>query len=192
MDQPDEETTVVRGDEAEIKEILGVFDAPAFARRGYELEHALIRLHQRLVRERAALFEMIHVRLRQWAAVATGPDDYHDAFAAPVAPLFELATAAPPIWASRPGPSRRRRAVAGDLSVSVARFNRRWLQFLDNLALDSLNRQITRYNLYYVLEKECVVGSARLAARHFVPQDPVTRESLLAEHPVLPLIELVG
>jgi hypothetical protein len=192
MDQSSDETTVVRSDEAEIKEILGVFDSPAFARRGRDLEYALTRLHQRLGLQRAGLFEMIHVRLRQWAALATGPDDYRDAFAAPVAPLFDLVNAEPPQWAARPGPSRRRRAVAGDLAASVARFNRRWLQFLENVTLDSINRQITGYNLYYVLEKECVVGSARLAARNFVPQTPITRESLLAAHPLLPVIALVG
>ncbi len=38
---------------------------------------------------------------------------------------------------------------------------------------------IDQYNRYYVLEKECSLGSARLAARHFTPKPPLTREALL-------------
>ena len=51
---------------------------------------------------------------------------------------------------------------------------------------------IDQYNRYYVLEKECVMGSARLAARHFTPVERVTKPSLLEEHPALPVPELAG
>jgi hypothetical protein len=51
---------------------------------------------------------------------------------------------------------------------------------------------IDQYNRYYVLEKECVLGSSRLAARHFVPKARLTAEALLAAHPVLPVPELRG
>ncbi len=192
MGEPHEESTILQNDEAEIKEILGVFDVPAFARRGHDLESALSRLHAHLGRQRLGLSDMIHVRLRQWSSVATGPEDYRDTFTTPIGPLFDLVKADPPNWAACAGPPRRRRAVAFDLIHSVARFNRRWLQFLDNLKFDSINRQITQYNLYYVLEKECVVGSAHIAARNFVPKDLLTRELLLNVHPLLPLPEAVG
>lgn len=192
MDANDDETPVVTSDEAELKQVLGLFDTPAFARRGYDLEYALRRLHLRLERERNGLLDMVRLRLRQWSTVATGPDDWRDAFAAPVAPLYPLADAEPPAWAPLPAPARRRRTVARDLAASVARFDRRWHHFLDALKLDAVNRQIEQYNRYYVLEKECVLGSARLAARNFVPKPRVTREALLAEHPTLPLPEPLG
>ena len=59
------------------------------------------------------------------------------------------------------------RTVARDLIASVERFNKRWGQFLEALNLDPINQMIDQYNTYYVLEKECVMGSPRLAARHF-------------------------
>ena len=187
MDQPDDERMIVRNDDAEMNQLLGLFDAPAFARRGHDLEYALDRLKLRLAHERAGMLEMVKVRLRQWSAVATGPDDWRGLLARSVDPLYLLSGTDLPVWASRPAPDRRRRAVVRDLSASVARFNRRWLQFLEGVRLDSLNRQIDEYNLYYVFEKECVLGSARLAGRNFVPQPRVSREALLIEHPTLPV-----
>lgn len=188
----DDASPTVRSDEAELNQLLGLFDAPAFARRGHDLEYALTRLHGRLVRERAGMIDMVRVRLRQWAALASGPGDWQGVFTGPVDALYDLAGAEPPAWGLLPAAARRRRAAARDLVASVERFNRRWSHFLDALRLDPVNRQIEHYNRYYVLEKECVVGSARLAARHFVPKPHLTRDVLLADHPPLPVPELVG
>lgn len=190
--EPGDETPLVTSDEAELRQVLGMFDVPAFARRGCELEYALDRLHARLARERVGMLDMVQVRLRQWAAVATGPDDWQGVFTAPVAPLYPLAGAEGPAWAAGPTPERRRLAVARDLIASVTRFNRRWLLLLDTLKLDTVNRQIDLYNRYYVLEKECVLGSSRLAAQHFVPRARVCLDSLLARHPLLPAPVLAG
>ena len=141
--------------EAEIKELLGLFDAPAFARRGQDLEYALARLHDRCARRRDAMLDMVRVRLRQWSAAVTGPDGWSSSFDAPIEPLWALAGAEPPAWADRPAPIRRRRTIARDLVASLNRFNRRWTEFLDGLDLEPLNRTIDQYNRYYLLEKEC-------------------------------------
>jgi hypothetical protein len=50
---------------------------------------------------------------------------------------------------------------------------------------------IDQYNRYYVLEKECVMGSSRLAARFFTPIPQLTPERLLRDHPLLPVPDLV-
>lgn len=176
--------------DSETRQLLGLFDVPAFARRGQDLEYTLARLHARCARERAAMLEMVRTRLRQWAAVATGPDDWAVAFTAPIVPLWEAAGAEPPAWAARPAPARRRRAVARDLAASVDRFNRRWPKFLDGLDLDAINATIDRYNRNYLLEKECALKSARLAARHFTPRPRLTREGLLDQYPTLTAPEL--
>jgi hypothetical protein len=191
-DEP-EAMTPLAGTDSEVafREVLGLFDAPAFARRGHEVEYALKHLRERLGRERNAMLDMVRLRLRQWASVATGPDDGCDVFADPVAPLWTLTSAEPPSWSDQPAPARRRRAVARDLVASVTRFNRRWTQVLDRLVLDSINHQIEQFNRYYVLEKECIVGSARLASRHFQPKPLLTREGLRAEFPALPVPGLV-
>jgi hypothetical protein len=187
VEEDDGATPLVSDAELEINQILGLFDVPAFARRGSDLEFALNRLRQRIAHERAVLLDMVHLRLRQWTGAAKGPDDWADAFAGPIDALWQLSGAHRPVWAEHPALPRRRRTLARDLTASVVRFNRRWLEFLDRLTLESINRCIDDYNRYYVLEKECVMGSVRLAARHFVPEPRLTRERLLTEFPTLPV-----
>jgi hypothetical protein len=177
--------------ETEVNELLGLFDAPAFARRGVDLEYRIARLHDRCRAARDERLEMVRMRLRQWASSVPGADAWTDCFRTPIDDLWERCAAEPPEWTDRPASLRRRRAVARDLVASILRFNHRWAQFVSALKLDLVNQTIDHYNRFYTLEKECVMGSARLAARHFVPIPPVTRESLLADYPLLPLPELV-
>ena len=60
----------------EIKELMGLFDLPAFARRGQDLEYSLRRIHTRCREQREEFLEMVRVRLRQWSRVAAGPEDW--------------------------------------------------------------------------------------------------------------------
>jgi hypothetical protein len=166
-----------------------VFDVPAFARRGLEVESHLQGLDERCRRHRRATLDMVKVRLRQWAKAATGPADWRDAFRGPVAPLWDLVGADPPEWAAYPASPRSRRAIARDLAASVGRFNARWEAFVGKLDLSLINRSIDGYNRFYMIEKECVMGSSRLAAQHFRPIPPVTPEAVLFAHPPLPVPE---
>lgn len=190
MDEATDDLNPLGGVEAEIKELLGLFDVPAFARRGQDVEHARLRLRHRLEQVRRGMLDMLHLRLRQWAAAATGPEQGRATFRAPIDPLWPLSGAAAPRWAAYPESPRRLRAIGRDLIRSAERFNRRWDAHLAGLDLGPLNDQIDRYNRYYVLEKECVVGSSRLASRHFVPRDFLTLDDIRAEHPLLPIPEL--
>jgi hypothetical protein len=192
MDEHADEQTTVTNTEAEIKELLGLFDVPAFARRGQDLEYALDRLDARCLHERSARLDMVRLRLRQWSAAVTGPAGWRGTFTAPIDELWPLAGAEPPVWAESPAPPRRRLAIARDLVASLDRFNRRWTRFLDELNFESVNRQIDQYNRYYLLEKECSLGSARLAARHFRPQARLTREDLRERFPQLPVPQVVS
>ena len=178
------------GVEAEIKELLGLFDVPAFARRGQDVEQSRLRLGWRCEQVRTGMLDMFQLRLRQWAAAATGPDLARTIFREPIDPLWPLSRTPAPQWAAWPESRRRLRAIGRDLIASAERFNRRWGVYLDALDLDPINRQIENYNRYYVLEKECVVGSSRLASRHFVPRTLLTRDELRAEHPLLPVPQL--
>ena len=192
MEETEDSISLALNVETEIKELLGLFDAPAFARRGQDLEYALARLHHHCARQRDAMLDMLRVRLRQWSSAVTGPEGWSSSFTAPIDPLWTLGGAEPPAWTDRLAPIRRRRTIARDLVASVNRFNRRWSGYLDGLDLEPLNRTVDLYNRYYLLEKECSLGSARLAARHFVPQARVTREALLNAHPTLPVPGLVA
>ncbi len=184
---PDELPPELTVTDPALRTMLGLFDMPAFARRGAELEYGLERLRGRCRRQRAELLGMVHLRLKQWAGVARGPHDWSDQFDRAVAPYWDLAGApSPPAWSTTAPAGRRRRAVARDLIASVERFNRRWAAFLAALDLTGLNGTIERYNKYYLVEKEISLGSSRLAARGFEPQPPMTVESLAAEFPALP------
>ena len=182
-----EEIGSIAGFETEIQQLFGLFDVPSYARRGLDLENGLARLHGRCDAARSAMLEMVRMRLRQWAAVASGPDDWRDTFGAPVAPLWALVGhEEPPPWSDRPGTPRRRRAAARDLIASVDRFNRRWSEFLGRLDLDPVNTRIDAYNRYYLLEKECALGNHRLAQRFFRRLEPISHAALFARHPTLP------
>ena len=190
MDEATDDLNPLGGVEAEIKELLGLFDVPAFARRGQDVEHSRLRLRLRCERTRSGLLDMFRLRLRQWAAAANGPELARTIFVDPIADLWPLARAPEPKWAAYPESPRRLRAIGRDLIASAERFNRRWAEALAAIDLGPMNRQIDHYNRYYVLEKECVVGSARLASRHFVPREFLTLDDLRAEHPSLPVPQL--
>ena len=175
--------------DADLNELMGLFDAPAFARRGQDVEYALQSLHTRCVRKREELLEMVRVRLRQWAGAAVGPADWSDVLRAPIEDLWPLSGAEEPRWAEASASLRRRRAVVRDLIASVERFNARWRRFVEELDPTAINAMIADYNEFYPLEKECALGSARLARIGFRPLAPVSAASLLAEHPALPVPE---
>ncbi len=192
MDDAEEEISMEIGD-TELRDLLGMFDAPAFARRGMDLEFTLERLHARLRRERERMLEMVRLRLRQWAAAADGSDGWRSYFDRPIDDLWPLAgVPEPPSWSMSAAPPRRRRAVARDLVASIERFNRRWEKLLDALNLEPINTMIEHYNRYYVLEKECVLQSSRLAALHFTPYAPLCISELRAEYSVIPVPRPLG
>jgi len=177
-------------EDADLNELMGLYDVPAFARRGQDVEYALRSLHARCRKKRGELLEMVQVRLRQWAGAAVGPDDWTDVLRSPIEPLWPLSGAKAPEWAEAPASPRRRRAIIGDLIASVERFNARWRRFVEELDLTAINAMVVDYNEYYPLEKECALGSARLARLGFRPLERISVESLLGEHPPLPVPEL--
>jgi len=177
--------------ESEVKELLGLFDLPAFARRGQDLELTLKHLHDRCRLTRGRMLDMVRLRLRQWSRAVTGPADWPAVFIQSIEPLWPLSSADAPHWAASAAPVRRQRQIARDLSAAVLRFNRRWTQYLERQSLEPINNVIDQYNRYYVFEKECVMGSARLAAQHFTPEPQITTSMLLIDHPRLPVPELL-
>jgi hypothetical protein len=193
VDDLDEATPTLNSDiEADVKELMGLFDLPAFARRGQDVEAAVRRLHDRCETMRSGMLDMVRLRLRQWSGAAAGPESWRGAFTETIGPLWALAGAAPPRWAESDASIKRRRGVASDLVAAVDRFNRRWVAAVDRCNLEPTNFMIEQYNRYYVLEKECVMGSPKLAARHFTPMLLITKLMLLEDHPILPVPALEG
>ena len=177
--------------EADVKELLGLFDVPAFARRGQELEFAVRRLHDRCRAARETMLDMVRMRLRQWSTAVSGPSAWKLFFGRSIEPLWQLSGAEPPRWGTQAASIRQQQLIASHLEKSVVRFNRRWTHYLGRLNLDPTNQLIDQYNRYYVLEKECAMGSWRLALRHFSPVPLLTTEKFLQDHPCLPVPELL-
>lgn len=188
----DEDGAKVTPDAASARELLRLFDAPAFVRRGQDAEFAVAKLREKLTEKRSELLDMVRLRLKQWAGVVTCVDDYRIAFVEPIDELWSVCSAEPPNWGDRLASPRKIRAVAGDLAFACARFNTRWAKLLSELDVGPVNRTIDLYNRYYVLEKECVLGSTRLAARHFSPLPRYDLDRMLAEHPLLHVPVVIG
>jgi hypothetical protein len=89
---------------------------------------------------------------------------------------------------SQPTSSKRtlRRALH-ELVASLDYVNLRWQKYLQELDLSRVNGLRDGYNRYYVLEKECLLGSPRLARQGFRPLPPLTRDDILALFPSLPV-----
>ena len=101
MDESDETSPSMNSDiETEVKELMGLFDLPAFARRGQDLEATLRRMHLRCRAARGQLLEMVHLRLRQWSSAAAGNESWRGVFTSTIEPLWVLAEASPPRWAA--------------------------------------------------------------------------------------------
>lgn len=191
-DADEEALTWVR-EEIGINQILGLFDTPAFARRGQDTEYALELLHKRCREERTIRLQPARKRFGDWASTASGPKDWRGSGLNALQAELEAETLAPADWRwgtkSRGLANWRERASARALLEAVAEFNRLWPIFLENLDLDRINELIDGYNRFYLLEKECVIGSRRAAARLFVPKTPVTVADLLALYPLLPELD---
>ena len=127
MDDTDESLPTLNADiETEVKEMMGLFDLPAFARRGQDLEITVRRLHDRCRPARGSC--------STWSSSGSasgrvpspvqrpGPTSSpHRSSRSGRSPQAE-----PPQWAESPAPIRRQRIIAGDLIAAVLRFNRRW------------------------------------------------------------------
>lgn len=77
------------------------------------------------------------------------------------------------------------RAAAHDLVEAMEMFNARWARWLAKVDLRPVNQARDDYNRYYLFEKECSVGSARVARIGFKKQDPVTLDDLIRQFPAL-------
>ncbi len=92
MDETDETMPTMTSDiEADVKELMGLFDLPAFARRGQDVEAAVRRLHDRCERVRGQMLDMVRLRLRQWSSAAGGPRSWPGVFTGTIEPLWSLA-----------------------------------------------------------------------------------------------------
>ncbi len=179
------------GEDAGAKLLLGQFDAPAYIRRARNVESDfddLIMRCQRLKREwlnqAERLYEELRCKAGDWQRLerwVSQPEQlaYLRALDGWLFPVLRY----PPrrsswFW----GLSRSIETLRG----LIRQFNRAWDSHLRQIDLGPINRARDGYNRWYLLEKECSMGSSYLAARGFTPLTLITMDDLLEQFPPLP------
>lgn len=171
--------------------LLGLFDVPAYARRGMRVEQGRETIRQHCAGKRRGMLRWVEWRLRELRGAA--PDRRRLVpLLAEASELEKLADlweqfGSRPLRYAQPVSLRRCRRMLRDTCLSIERFNTRWRAFLVELDLTALNREIEAYNRYYLLEKECAMRSARLARRGYKPLNAASVDELLEQFPLLPV-----
>jgi hypothetical protein len=167
--------------------IVAQFGAPAYMRRANRVEAGFAGLIDRLRVRRDELLGGVRIHLRLLLDLAGSLDAVRSSLREEEFVAFsELVVNFGLTERPRAGVSQRRlgRAIR-ELAVSVARFNRRWVQCVAEADLSEVNAERDGYNRSYLLEKECAVGVIR-SRQAFTPLEPVTAADVLRELPPLP------
>jgi hypothetical protein len=189
-DNMDEIVVPSRSEEQPLfQQMMSQFGGPAFLRRAHRTEATLTALRAKLALTRSDWLGMVKMRLATLHGLAGDWSNLRPRLdAAEVEALARLHAELRPTLRLPTAPT----ANAGtlwtgviELSESLQRFNRRWLKLIQGTDLSEVNRRRDEYNRYYVLEKECALGSARIARHGFRPLPPVTTAALLAWFPLL-------
>jgi hypothetical protein len=194
MNQP----LVVGGEDGcTLREMMALFDAPAYVRRARQVEATYQGIVQRCRCQRDEWLTMVRTRLGQFVALSGGWERLRSRLADD--PLLDVLIGLndelrPTLRVVLPATDSQRvlRRAASSLRDSIERFNQRWLAFVAKLDLKPLNALREAYNRHYLLEKECALRSPRLAREGFRPLSPLTADDLLALLPPLPVARLLG
>jgi hypothetical protein len=169
--------------------MIGI-DGPAFIRRARRVQAEWEVILERCRKERERLLEMPRMRLAQllaiagsWSRVATVTGELSTARLEALHRQWRPRLRA--VLPQSPKESDVLRALEL-CQESFDRFNGRWTRFVHQIDLAPVNRLRAGYNEWYVIEKECAVGSARTARGAFEPLPPATHEALLQRFPLLP------
>jgi hypothetical protein len=187
---PDEDRRIVQ-------EIAGRFDAPSFMRRAKLVETSWNNLVEQLALLRRKKLEMVALRLGQLHALAGSWDSLRERLAseedllelqrlhAELKPQLRL-----PLTATTS--SHKHFAAMRRLIEAMEGFNRRWPRVLVKVDLTRVNEIREAYNRYYLLERECALGSARAGRDGFQRLEPIGLEDLHRHFPPLLLPSIVG
>jgi hypothetical protein len=189
----DEQTPFSRDDAHEIfKQFASHYDAPAYVRRARQVEDAFEQLLARCRAQRDEWLNMVRIRLgllRMQAGdwMALRPWLENDDQLELLERLHSDLAPQPRLRVEATRSERLLRRALAELVQSIARFNRRWLEFLPSVDLAPVNALRDGYNRYYLLEKECAIRSPRLARQGFRRLEAVTTADLAQLLPVLPV-----
>jgi hypothetical protein len=171
--------------------VAAQYDAPAYIRRARAVEQAHDDLLDSCRRQRAKWLLGVRLHLGELRAGAgdwpvlrplLADDEQID-----VLRRLHAEAGDPEYPMTGPRHALGRRWALRALAASVERFNRRWRAYVAGLDLSAINGLRDGYNRYYLLEKECAVGSSRLLPQTFRRLPPVTTAEVLDRLPPLPV-----
>jgi hypothetical protein len=177
------DAVMIDDDRRLMMQLVGQYDAPAYIRRARAVEHAYEQILERCRRQRREWLAGVRLHLK-WLSRAL--DDAELEFTS-LDVIDELRRECGVTERETMKSGRGKCTALRQLRASVARFNRRWATFVDRFDLAEVNRLREDYNRYYVLEKECAVGSLRLVGTTFRRLEPMTRDELHRLFPPLPM-----
>jgi hypothetical protein len=175
-----------------VQEIAGRFGPASFMRRAKLIETTWARVLEQGDHARREQLAMVRLRVGQLHALAGGwdalrplvPDDADRAM------LAHLHDELQPDLRMPLEPTTSVRTLRGalrDLIEAMQTFNARWQRWLAELDLTAVNKAREDYNRYYVIEKECALGSAVVARRDFKALPAITRGDVEGQLPLLTL-----
>jgi hypothetical protein len=178
-----------------IQLVLGNYDAPAFVRRASRVQEALDSLLARCRQERDRRLAMPRLRLGLLGALAGNWNRLRPLLAneQQITVLQELEIELSPRLRVRVNPTLSERKLLGAIQAlrqSLEYFNGRWFAYLAPIDLTAVNAAREGYNRYYLLEKECALGSPRLARQGYRSLPAFTLDELKSLLPVLPIPEI--
>jgi hypothetical protein len=184
-------------DQRIVQEIIGRFDAPAFMRRAKQVETSWSNLMEQLAKVRSEKLEIVRLRIGQlyaladrWETLRTWIVVEEDLVALQrlhdeLQPRLRM-----PLLSTTS--QRKLRSALCALLQAMTAFNQRWSKLLAKTDLKTVNAARDAYNRYYLLEKECALGSARVARIDFKRVEPATLDDLRKQFPLLRLPHIAG
>lgn len=177
-------------DQRMAKEITGRFGGPSFMRRAKQVETAWTDLRERIAKMRLEHLEIVRLRLGQLHALAGGWERLQPLISDHFGEVRSLYEELQPRLRMPLEPAtapRILRSALGEMREAMEAFNQRWTKVLAKVDLKPMNDARDAYNQYYLLEKECALGSSRIARLGYHRLEPVTLDDLRKEFPLLKL-----
>jgi hypothetical protein len=174
------------------QQVVGQYGGPAFVRRGQAVQRAFDSVAESCRLKRDEWLQFVRIPLGTLVALAGSVAALQESLENPrqFQTLENLVEDLQPRLRLPPAPTTSSRVLAralAEVREAIERFNQRWQAFIAQLDLQHVNELREGYNRYYLLEKECAVGSIRVARQGFQMLRPVQPEDFLKIMPLLPV-----
>ena len=175
------------------QQVLGHYGDPSFVRRGRQVQQAFEEVVESCRTRREERLAFVRLPLGTLFALAGTVGALQEILdnSQQLATLTMLLDNLQPRLRLPPAPTGNRRVLRRafvEVREAVERFNLRWQTYVTELDLRHVNEVRDNYNRFYLLEKECAVGSARVARQGFQRLSPLTPDDLLGILPLLPVL----